>query len=261
MTNLPPPTTPLEMTPTPECTEVSTIYSTSQLPSISQESKKISRRLTNSWSLSAVGTYEKCPLKAKYRYVDRLEDKRSVSAVRGVNSHKAVEDFIKGEVPTLPDALSYYQSFLTGIRSYENYPEHIIELNDQWQPTKEGEDYWYKGVLDLKVVAPTEITIYDWKTGKIYPDHEDQKSLYSVAAFSEHPDVFSVRAIHVYLDLRVFREKSFHRDQMHELRATWNDRAGKYLNALKVPESMIPNPGWHCRYCSFSRANGGPCKF
>jgi hypothetical protein len=230
-----------------------------------------------SWSLSSVKAFERCGLLARYKYVDRLPEIRSDAASRGVDFHRDIELYLTGERTSLPDNLSYYAGFLQELRKHEIYPEHTIKLSSQWEPVTEG-PYWYKGVLDLKVlrrsepktegtsgaecsIPPTEAIIYDWKTGKIYPEHEDQRTLYSVAVFAEHPTVLSVRAIHVYVDSRQLREKTFHRDQMHDLRKPWEDRANKFLNALKNSEWLIPNPGFHCRWCTYSRAKGGPCRF
>jgi hypothetical protein len=219
-----------------------------------------------------------------------VPETRGEAASRGIDFHKSIEDFLAGVSPSLPPNLEYYQSWFTELRNYEIYPEHVITLNEDWQPTKEGESYWYKGILDLLVIRrgqadlqvdgrsegeggpvsdkgivkptpPREAIIYDWKTGGIYPDHDDQKSLYSRAVFAQFPSVFSVRAIHVYVDKRQIRERTFHRDQMHELRTAWDARAQKFLKALESPEGMIPNPGFHCRWCPFSAQKGGPCRF
>jgi hypothetical protein len=238
-----------------------------------------------SWSLSAIGCYEKCQLKAKFKYVDKIKEARSESASRGVGYHSDIENYLTGGVDHLPEGLSYYESWLKEVKKYEIYPEKKISLYRDWNPSPwDGPGVYLKAVLDLLVVRrsqllegspegaaeantrneqtpATELIIYDWKTGKIYPDHDDQKSLYSVAAFAEFPSVLSVRAIHVYIDLRQLREKTFHRDQMHELRNTWDGRAAKFLEAVRNPEGMIPNPGFHCRWCGYSAAKGGPCRF
>lgn len=237
-----------------------------------------------SWSLSALGCYEKCQLKARYKYVDRVAEARGAAASRGVDFHKDIELFLLGETTTLPEKLSYYHQWFTELKRYEIYPEHKIALKRDWSLCEwENPEVWYKGVLDLKVIrraavhlpsesegvsssrpaeaAPNEIIIYDWKTGKIYPDHHDQRTLYSVAAFAEHPTVLQVRAIHVYVDLRQLREETFHRDQMHELRKPWEDSANQFLEALKSPDGMIPNPTFHCNWCGYSIRKGGLCRF
>lgn len=172
-----------------------------------------------------------------------------------------------GEISTVTEDLSFYQNFLNGLKAYENYPEHKIALDRDWKWTLwNSEDVWYKGVLDLLVLKrqhkgvgglPTEATVFDWKSGKQYPDHDDQKSIYSLAAYSQFPSVLSVRAVHVYLDLGKNTAKTFHRDEMHELRQYWTDRAAK----LEGASSFLYNPGWHCRYCAFAKDKGGPCQF
>lgn len=228
------------------------------------------------WSLSSLGTYEKCGLKWKFKYVDRLPEARSTQANRGVDHHKSVEDFLTGASAALPDELGFYSQFFTGLKQYEIYPEHKISLSRDWNKTAwDSSETWYRGVLDLKLISsygevekencedctsvryPTTAVVYDWKTGKIYPDHDDQKSLYSLALFSEHPTLQSVRAVHVYLDLNANREKTFHADQVHDLRKQWETR----VQRLEQDPVLIPNPGFHCRWCGFSRSKGGPCQF
>jgi hypothetical protein len=198
-------------------------------------------------------------LKYKLRYIDKLPDTRSAAANRGLDKHKSIEQFLKKEIDTLPIELNFYTQFLTGLRSYENYPEHKVALTVDWEPCAwDSEIAWYRGVYDLKLLqTPEEATVYDWKTGKIYEDHNDQKSLYSVAVFAEQPALRSVRAIHVYLDLNQSREKLFHAGEVRQLREQWASRAKK----LEEDKEFIPNPGFHCRWCSYSKAKGGPCRF
>lgn len=215
-----------------------------------------------SWSLSSLGTYERCGFKYRLKYVEKIPEARSEKASRGVDNHAIVEGFLKGAIPELPSELGFYSSFLTGLKTYEIYPEHKISLTRQWIPTTwSSKDSWYRGVLDLKLLtgAPDarEGIVYDWKTGKIYPDHDDQKSIYAIALLSEEPSLRQVRSVHVYLDLNSNREKTFHRDQMHELRQSWETR----VQRLEQDPVYIPNPGWYCRHCSYSREKGGPCQF
>lgn len=227
-----------------------------------------------SWSLTSLGTYERCGLKYKFKYVDKIEEKRSFSANRGVEFHRTVELFLRGEILELPPELNFYTSFLTGLRQHEIYPEHRVSLSRNWTPTPWTEA-WVRAVVDLKLLIkpevkkeiceectevfypPTQAIVYDWKTGKPYPDHDDQKALYSLAVFSEHPTLRSVRAVHVYLDSNTNREKTFHRDQMHQLRDHWEGR----VQRLEQDPQYIANPGFHCRFCSYRREVGGPCQF
>lgn len=219
-----------------------------------------------SWSLTSLSTYEQCPAKYKFRYVENVpvvQDPNSAAA-RGTEIHGTIEKFLRGELLALPTELNFYTAYLTNLRTKEIYPEHKVALNRNWEPVSwDADDRWYKGVLDLKALngagqtAPTEATVIDWKTGKIYPEHDDQKSIYSLATFAEHPSVQRVRAMHVYVDLGKNREITYDRQQMHQLRSSWDSR----ILRLEKEEEFIPNPSFKCRYCPFSRASGGPCKF
>lgn len=209
-----------------------------------------------SWSLSSLGTWEQCPLKYKLKYKDKIPDKPSVAAARGTDNHALIEAYLKGEIELLPSVLSFYQQFLSGLKLYPIFPEHKIAVNASWQPVN-WSDGWLRCVLDLKLRDGTGAVIYDWKTGKMYDDHYDQKELYSLAVFSEDPDVQRVRAIHVYLDLNKITERTYERGDIALRRERWQSRVDK----MEKDASYIPNPTWKCRYCPYSREKGGPCQF
>lgn len=212
-----------------------------------------------SWSLSKIGTYEKCPAQYKYRYIDHIPTKKSESAQRGTDNHAVIEGYLKGHHASLPSELSFYTGFFDGLKKFELFPEIQIALDNEWNPVPwDSPTVWWRGVLDLLTLPnEQEAYVYDWKTGKFYPDHDDQKSLYSLAVLATYPAVRLVRAFHVYVDLGKTSKKEYSRDQMHMLRDFWTNRVVK----LERDSSFIPHPGWYCSYCPFSRAQGGPCKF
>jgi len=212
------------------------------------------------WSLSALGTFEKCQLQYRFRYIDKLPSQRGEAANRGVEKHKIFEDVMKGTLPELPSEYSYFNAMLKDLKTQENYAEHKISLKRDWTPCPwEDPEVWFRGILDLKVCSGNTASVYDWKTGRIYPDHDDQKSIYSLGVFAEEPAVQRVRAVHVYVDLGQQREKIYDRGEMHGMRKQWEIRAS-FLERT-APEDMIPNPGFHCRYCPYSAQKGGPCRF
>lgn len=211
------------------------------------------------WSLSKLKTYEQCPRKFQYRYIQRLEEKtKSQAATRGTNNHKIIEEFILGNTKVLPEDLNFYQPWLSSLKETDAYPEHKVALTTEWKVTGwEDPDADLRSILDLKVVQPDRIHVYDWKTGKIYPDHDDQKELYALTAFAEHPNVNVVISTHVYLDLNKNREKTYHRDEVPSTQKRWERRVRK----MYAEEEFIPVPQFFCRYCPYSKAQGGPCQF
>lgn len=213
-----------------------------------------------SWSLSRLQCYEKCAAQYKFRYVELLPvGLPGPAAARGTLAHAAMENYIKGELKQLPDEISFYQQFLDNIIAHsdcELVPELKLAVDKEWKPADFDGDYWWRGVLDLFLKHPQIVIVYDWKTGKVYDDHQDQREIYSLGIFSHH-DVDEVRAVHVYLDHKLNRETIYHRNMVPELREKWTGRVEKMLNDT----DLIPSPGFYCRYCNFSRAKGGPCRF
>lgn len=212
------------------------------------------------WSLSSLGTFEKCQLRYKLQNIDKLPITRGEAANRGVETHKVIEDYINDKEKGLPTNLNFWTQTLDQLRERGAKAEVRISLTREWTPTEwNAEDVWFRGILDLLVIGGTRGEVYDWKTGKIYPDHDDQKSIYSAAVLGIHPDLHEVSATHVYVDLNQQRQKTFHRDNLPELRKHWEVRAS-FLERTS-PDDMIPSPGYHCRYCPFSAKVGGPCRF
>ncbi len=212
------------------------------------------------WSLSSIGTYEKCAYQYKLRYIDKLSTpQRSDAANRGVNAHAEIEAYIKKDIEKLGEELERHTTLLQGLRDDQSaLAEYKVAFDKDWNKVEwDDKNVWYRGIFDLKTRKGDEVTVYDWKTGKIYDEHDDQKSLYSLAAFAEDPAVRWVRAIHVYLDLGKQRARAYSRDEMHQLRELWESRVRK----LEEETEWLPNPSFKCRYCPFSKAQGGPCRF
>jgi hypothetical protein len=214
--------------------------------------------LQMSSSLTKVTTHEKCALKYKFRYIMNLPETKGAAASRGVDNHKSIEDFIAIGTP-LPSNLEFYHGWLESMRGPMAFPEHKIAVDSKWQLCGwEDPDAYLRAVVDLKyIVSPESIVNYDWKTGKIYPDHVDQKQLYAAMVSAEHPDALEIKSIHVYVDLNKNTEQSYHRDWIPNIKAGWDVR----IERVARDEQHMPSPGYHCTWCGYSRKIGGPCRF
>jgi hypothetical protein len=206
-------------------------------------------------SLSKLKCFEQCPLKYKLRYVDGIQDPSGPAAQRGILMHAVFENHLRGEDVVWPANLKHYEGFSENLKKSGALPEKVLTLDKDWKPVEE--EVWYKAILDVLLIKEPEAWIYDWKSGKEYDDHYDQKEIYSVAVFCSFPEVSTVRAIHVYLDHGRNTERVYDRSQMPAMRDRWALRFKK----LEDTTEFHPNPNFGCRYCGFSKSKGGPCRF
>lgn len=210
------------------------------------------------WSLSRLRVSEQCAARYNYRYNLKMQDfTMSPAAQRGTDMHKEIEQFVRGEIPALTGKLEFYHGFLSALKAHEVplYVEHKIYLDKNWNKQEE-KDYWHVSILDMFRKVEVSAQVWDWKTGKIYPDHEEQKELYALSVLSAYPEIEVVTSTFTYIDQGYNREKIYSRNDLH-LREKWNARVKK----MESLTEFIPNPSWKCKTCSFSIHNGGPCPF
>jgi hypothetical protein len=236
-----------------------------------------------SWSLSALNMFERCGFSYACRYYSReVAQIMGLSVVpktpppgpaaqRGLDMHKTIENFFVHRHPLTPELEKWRPAFQELMSpGFESYPEHRISVGRDWS-LSEWSNAWGRAVLDLKVIKPQVVTIYDWKSGKEYPEHYEQKELYAVFTSVEHPAVSSIKAVHVYFDSGRQTIREYHRDQMPERRQRWENRVERMEEAvqnlkdhpdlLNLQLNFPQSPNFTCRWCAFSRAQGGPCKF
>lgn len=214
------------------------------------------------WSLSRLKTFETCHAKYDYRYRQHIEDTyKSPAAERGILIHKGIEAAINSTSP-VPEEASFLSTYVNEVRGKENFlvrPEFRLELTRDWKPVGPGDEVWFVGILDLLSVDPTQTraVVDDWKSGKIYPDHEQQKELYGITTFRLLPTVQELLTQFHYFDLGKVVTRTYYPGHVEPAMERWNSRVAK----MEAATEFLPMPSYSCRYCSFSKARGGPCRF
>ena len=211
--------------------------------------------LTN-WSYSRYGTWKKCPAQLKFSMEHTGEREQHPAAARGQSMHKNIEDYLLGKVELMLE-LAYYHEFLTAIRD-EAVPELPLALDAAWSPVDwDDPDRWWRGILDCVIELDGVPYIYDWKTGNEYGDHRDQREIYAAAYDSASGPFEDIVVIHCYLDKKQNTVSHFKNEDLPPIRKKWEKNIEEMFN----DKAMVPNPGFHCRFCQFRRDNGGPCQF
>ena len=226
------------------------------------------------WSFSRLKDYEKCPLMAYMKYVEKRSQDHTdkTAADRGTSIHLEAELFVKGEAPFTAN-LSKFADYFDEIK--EEFDAGAVELEENWAFDKEwdisdwyGDDAWCRMKLDNfrhrdfedgELVAGVAT---DYKTGKKYGNevsHGQQGQLYAIGSFMRYPTLQHVETQFVYLDQGPKHTtcRKYSREKAMKLLPNWNKRALAMTEATDFP----PKPNKiTCMWCPFGPQNGdGSC--
>lgn len=239
------------------------------------------------WSFSRYSQYKKCPLAAKFAFIDKIKQPQNDAMARGDAIHKIAEAYIKGTSPgKVPEELGHFPNFFKKMRQlYKKKPE-LITVEDTWAFRKDWSrttwnDWagcWVRIKLDLSWIDVTTVAIVDHKTGKFSPQYNveeymEQLDLYATGALLIYahlgPDLKVIPALH-FLDHEVIYPEPgstgvrvYTPADLPRLKKEWEKRTKPMLN----DKTFAPKPNSLCGWCYFGQAGkikqGGPglCKF
>lgn len=235
------------------------------------------------WSFSQWSTYQKCPAQYNYRYVQRLPYQTSTAATRGTDTHAAVENYVKCELHDYPLPNDYLKATLDAYRNHPNgerWTEKKMAFDKDWNSVWVGSpesscvmvldamrcgDDWRKVKVEhwkgnQEHVYPESrdiVYVAEWKTGKPWDEHKEQRLLYALGALRWMHYSTEVQVTTYYLDNTSEPQRTIvKRTAEEKLKALWNERATVMLN----DDILAPRPGFYCRWCSYSKDKGGPCR-
>ena len=216
------------------------------------------------WSFSRLNDYRKCAKYAFFKHVLRMKEPGNDAMARGASIGEEAEKFAKAKPRTkCPESLACFEE------EFRELQKNIVSCELEWAFTKEwkptgwfDDDAWCRVKTDCcyRVKKTDRLRVIDFKTGKERESHMEQLDLYALAGLLMEPDVEEVQVELWYLDLGVLRPdepKIYTRADVPALKKKWEKETKPMLTDGRFQEK--PNNG--CRYCHFSKAKGGPCKF
>lgn len=225
-----------------------------------------------SWSYSAYTQYNKCPHSVFLQRIKRVRmpepDEPNPHLVKGDMVHKFSENYVKqpGRAPVLIPEVKRIAGRLKELRKAKARVEGEWAFNRDWLPVSWfAKDAWIRMKVDalLERLAPPLINIIDYKTGKVYDDHKQQRSLYALGGLQlvqigqlargmRHTELI---AEHLYTDTGQHAKEVFHLKDLPKLKREWEKRTEQMLRDTDYK----PVTGNHCRWCEYRKSNGGPC--
>lgn len=216
-------------------------------------------KMITSWSYSRFSVYDKCPAKAKYKFIDKLPDPGSAAMERGNVIHKLAEQYTKGEIKKLPPELKLFKDEFAELKKSKPIVEESWAFTKNWIKTVWND--WANCALRIKVDAACvdgdELHIIDHKTGKKRDNYDEQLSLYAAPAPIIFPKIKKIFTHLWFLDSGETVTNIYPASEMDIMRKEWDKKVQPMLNDTR----FAPKPSHECRWCPFSKSKGGPCKF
>lgn len=225
-----------------------------------------------SWSYSVYTSYMKCPLQICFEKIKRIriEEPPNPAFIKGNALHKFAEEYVSGKLPakTIAPNLKSVEARLRAFRKMKAMVEQDWAFTKTFLPTQWNNwaDCWLR--IKVDVCAVTEkpqplVHITDWKSGKVYDEHKQQRSLYALGGLQlvelgllagGAKDV-KVVAEHLYTDTTQSATEEFTMKDLKPLKNEWLSR----IKQMMSDTTYRPKTGFHCRYCKFRKSAGGPC--
>jgi len=218
------------------------------------------------YSYSSISTFEQCPAKFNFAYNLRVKVEReppSPAMERGTKIHNSVDDYLQGKSEFLhPDIHKNYGQWMMGIREGGGtiLPEWKWGITWDFKPCSYDDQVcMMHGFMDLVVIPDDEkanLPLYEWKTGKAYPEpHASQVCKYATALMIHHPERPGVDAMVTYFDQQDYKGIYYPNGMMNNYQHMLRDSIDKIIFEKRFPTK----PSFKCKWCKFSRDNGGPC--
>lgn len=217
----------------------------------------------SAWSYSRLSDYESCPLKAKIKHLDKVQEPSSPALERGSQIHELAAKYATGKLAEMPPELARFPEEFADLRRRRDVEvERQMAVNASWQPCDWfGRDAWLRIVVDATYAGatPTEAgrVVIDHKTGQVRATNNDQLDLYGLVMLAYYPGVKRVDSALWYLDQGEIAARSLVRAEAVAVRQRWEKRVAPML----ADETFAPKPGNACRWCWFGqggRGKGGP---
>ena len=206
------------------------------------------------WSYSKLKTWETCPAKYNFSYLQRLPSTGSAASSRGSQMHDELEKYL-GE-DSYPDWMDPHLEHLLPLSN--GLREEEICLDNLWQPC-EKDKAAFVAIIDMLCFNKdgTHAMVVDYKSGRRYEDHAQQLHLYALAVMSAYELVERCDVANYYLDEPPggWLRSHYTRDDLEIGQLLWQDK----LETMLKDETFLPRPGRQCRWCDYAASKGGPC--
>jgi hypothetical protein len=201
----------------------------------------------------------------------RIEEPPNPSFIKGNMIHDNAAKYISSAIKDIVPELKQVTDRLKSYRKLKASVEQDWAFTKDYAKTRWNDwaNCWLRIKTDVCAVTPGKtkatalIQITDWKSGKVYEDHKQQRSLYALGALQLvelgelAPGAKDVKVIaeHLYTDTTQSATEEYKSSDLPKLKREWGLRIQQMMSDTRY----LAKTGFHCRYCKFRKSAGGPC--
>jgi len=216
------------------------------------------------WSYSRLKTFEGCPKKAEYAYIQRIKEPGNKAMDRGKDIHKLCEEYIRGRYEEMPPALKEFD-----LLKDMHLKGHVLCEGDwafttEWTPTGWFDhDTWGRAKVDafVHVEGDKNARVIDFKTGRYEGNqegHREQCELYASIVFKRLPELETITTELWYLDHAKLDRYQYDKETVEAKRERLNARAVTMTTTEEFPAKPSQ---FKCKWCYFGKQNICPSRF
>lgn len=216
------------------------------------------------WSYSRHTVFKQCPFKAKLLYIDKAIEPTNEAMERGSAIHKRIELYLKEQVDTLDGSVKTCRADIEELRSLRKNDatqllvEHELAFKEGLAPSGWfDKDTWLRCKMDAVIVTDKQLTVIDFKTGKVRDSHEEQAELYAVAASTMAPLAAEIRVKYMYLDSGDIITHKYMRNNVDKLTFKWVSIGQDMCSKTEFPK----RPSKLCAWCDFNADRQKLCTY
>lgn len=205
-------------------------------------------------SYTFLKAFEQCPRQAHRRFIARDLPFEETEASRwGSRVHEALEARLKNDKP-LPDEMAHLEAWFVDLAGA--WAEVKLGVRRDWSPCGFfDKDVWFRGKLDVLLVAPLGAIIIDWKTGKRRED-PDELEIFGALLKARHPESAKITGWYVWLKDKAVG-KLYDLSNTEAKTAEITERMARAEYAIRT-NHFPPNETPLCGWCSLKTCEFNP---
>jgi len=229
------------------------------------------------YSQNSINTYKSCPLKFKYKYIDKINWRQDdigsreyyESLVVGSEFHLLCERYFS-KIPlginenTNPKFIKWIEKIkkLLPMCSESRYMMYLPEYEIRYSIDRNVITAKY----DLIIIKDNAIEIWDWKTENKKVDYKNaqnriQTIVYMLLAKEVIPKLYNIDVDFKNISMKYyqpeFEDEPITISYSEEIHNSYKKRIIDYINMIKESKYLTSKNTNHCKYCEFNKLCNG----